>query len=401
MGLSIGGECYMNQQKIILYEADTTNFDNNGDYILDNIIMDDEISWGLFDQWSFSFSVPLLNEQGLRVERGQIIKVPTPNFEESQLFYVIDIERDLFSQSVTAIHVHNKVKNIYLPASLIRDRTLSEAANQILIRDNYFNFTFYTDKPQARIDTNFVRVNALQAIADETMDNSLITQSQTEFTANNFELQLVSRIGKDRGVDLRYGRDLLRFVESEDSSEITGRIVPTGKDGFTIPEHMGGPYVSLSDINELEEDYDPRIHLTREVEFSDIIANYGENEGDENALPIAEAVRQLKRLGEREFTLRQIHKPILSYDVDFIALEHYPTSRKQKEILKELQTIKAGDTITIIDRDNTQIKERMIGYSYSPLKEEYTSITLANKSPKITAEERAKKRVLGGGTMTL
>lgn len=371
---------------ISLFNKGTKDFDNNGDYILNNIITDDSLTWGLFDQWELSLSIPVNNPLGITIENEQILKVPTPNFDEPQLFYINHVERTLGEWDITAVHIYNKLKHIFLPGSLIRDKTLVDAVNQIILYkglDLQFNIT--TDKPSAKVDTNFTMINALQAIADESLDNSIITQTETEFTANNFEIQLLNQIGTDRGADVRYGRDLLSFKETVDATNLIGRVIPTGNNGFTIPESSGGPYVEYSQ-------YNPLIHQTKVIEYKEIIADYGEDKDKDNALPVSEAIRQLKRLGEREFTLSNIQQPLISYDLDMYDLRNE---------FKGLQKIRPGDTITIVDNsDNGAIKERIIGYKYKPTTKRYIGLTLANKTPEITAIERAKK-VHGGGTHTL
>lgn len=370
---------------ISLYEPGTKDFDNNGDYVLNNIIKDDNLKWGLFDQWELTITIPVNNELGVVMRNEQIIKVKTPNFDEPQLFYISHIERTLDEWEVTAIHIYNKLKHIFLPGSLIRSKTLVEAVNQLILYqglDLQFNIT--TDKPSAKVDTNFKMINALQAIADESLDNSIITQTETEFTANNFNIQLLSQIGTDRGADVRYGRDLLSFKETVDATNLVGRVIPTGNNGFTIPESSGGPYVECSQ-------YNPLIHQTKVIEYKEVVADYGEDKDKDNALPISEAIRQLRRLGEREFTLSNIQEPLISYTLDIYDL---------RTKFKGLQKIKPGDTISIIDNKGTIIKERIIGYTYKPTTQKYTGLTLANKTPEITAGERAK-RVYGGGTLTL
>lgn len=369
---------------ISLYDEDTKDFKNNGEYILNNIITDDNIEWGLHDQWSLTFSIPVNNPLGITISPNQIVKAPTPNFDEPQLFYINYVERTLDEIEVRAVHIYNKIKHIFLPNSLVRERGLVDAVNQIILYKGLdYPFEVKTDKGNRRVDAHYVRMNALQAISDESLDHSVITQTETEFTANNFELQLLNRIGKDRGADIRYGRDLLSFKETIDTSEAIGRVVPVGNNGFTIPESDGGPYVKY-------KGYNPSIHMTEEIEYNEVKADYGEGEGEEDALPVNEAVRQLKRLGEREFTLANIHQPLISYELDMYDLRNE---------FEGLQKIRPGDSILIIDNKQNEIKERLIGYSYSPTTMRYTSMTLANKTPEITALER-KKKIHGGGTLT-
>lgn len=380
MGILIGGD-FM----ILLYNKGTTDFNGNGDYVLNNIITDDNLKWGLFDQWELSLTIPVNNNLGVTIESEQILKVPTPNFDGPQLFYINHVERTLDKWNITAVHIYNKLKHIFLPGSLIRDKTLVDAVNQIILYKGLnLQFRITTDKPSAKVDTNFMMINALQAIADETLDNSIITQTETEFTADNLNIQLLSKIGTDRGADIRYGRDLLSFKETIDATNLIGRVIPMGNNGFTIPESSGGPYIEY-------KSYDPLIHKTEVVEYKEIIADYGEDKDKDNALPISEAIRQLKRLGEREFTLSNIQEPLISYDLDMYDL---------RNDFKGLQKIKPGDTISIVDNSNSIIKERVIGYTYRPTTKKYTGLTLANKTPEISASERAKQ-VFGGGTLTL
>lgn len=378
----------MEHTDIMLYRPTNTNYEQNGDWTLNSIITDDEISGGLFEQWAFTFTIPVDNPMGVALEPDMVVKTPTPDFDEPQLFYISIIERSMTHWHATALHVCNRLKHIYLPASLIREKPLTEAFKQLTVNNGTgYRFTLYTDRPDRIIDTNIVRMNALRAIADESTEESLVSQGGLEFTANNYEIHLLNRIGKDRGVDLRIGRDLIRFAESIDTSDVVGRVVPVGTDGFTIPADEGGPYVSLVDIKEIKEEFKQGEHLTRAVEYNHITARTGANEDDENALPVHEAIRQLKRLGRREFTLNQVHHPIVSYDVDYVMA----VTDAHRELLQQLQVIRLGDTITIVDDQENEIKERLTSYTYKPTRREYTQLTLANKLPQLTAEEKARR----------
>lgn len=395
----------MNKPNIILYTPDETDFSHNGEYILDSMVYDASVDWSLLDSWELSFNMLTQTPFNIEVKNGHFIKAQTPAFDEPQLFYVYRTERDLHEWRVYAMHIYTQLKFTYLLDTFIQNRNPAEAVEQLVsfgADELLQKFSAITDKPGHIDNSRIVRMNALRAIVDESFGQSIVNRYETEFIANNFELQLLDTVGEDRGVDIRFGRDLLQFVESVDYSDMVGRIVPQGFNGFRIPDEEGGPYVSLDDIDEIEKNFtgNERTYLTESVTYSEVKAAIGEQEFDEDAIPVEDAIEALKLLAREEFTRNKVHEAHVSYEVDFVTLSDYAQTDEQKEQLERLQKIKPGDTIEVISDTGTSVKERVIGYSFDPIRKVYTNLILANRSPELTLQSEAEQ-ALGNATNNL
>lgn len=395
----------MGTPNMILYAPDETNFEHNGEYVLDSVVYGASVDWTLLDAWELSFSLPTQTPFNIEIKNGHFIKAPTPAFDAPQLFYVYRTERDLHEWRVYALHVYTKLKFTYILDSFIQNRNPAEAVEQLVNfgeADLLKKFKAITNTPTNINNSRIVRMNALRAITDEALGNSVVTRYESEFIADNFELQLLRQVGEDRGVDIRFGRDLLSFAESVDYSDMVGRIVPQGFNGYLIKEEDGGRFVSLDDIEEIEETFTGNEHTYRTVNvtYSDVKAAVGANEFDEDAIPEEEAVALLKQFAREEFTRNKVHEPHTSYDVDFITQADYASNEEEKELLGKLQKIKPGDVIEVIDDRGKSIIERVIGYSYDPIRRVYTGLTLANRSPELTLQSEAEQ-ALGQTTNNL
>lgn len=386
----------MEQPNMILYAPREMDFDHNGEFVLDGVVYDANVEYNLMGEWELSFSIPTKTPLNIEIANGQFIKASDPTFDEPQLFYVYRFERDLHEWRVYALHVYTQLKFDYILDTFIVGKNPAEAVEQIinLSPDAFIQkFKAITDAPTNVDNSRLVRTNALRAIIDDTLQSSIVNRYEMEFIANNFELHLLKKVGKDRGVDIRFGRDLLQFVENVDYSDMIGRIIPQGFNGFRIPDEEGGPFVSLDDIEKIEENFtgNERLYRTENVTYSHVKAAIGEQEFDEDAIPPDEAIEILKQLAREEFTINSVHEPHVSYEVDFITLADYAQTKAEKEQLKRLQNIRAGDIIEVVSDTGKVIRERVVGYSYDPIRKVYTNLILANRSPELTLQSEAER----------
>lgn len=382
--------------KMTLYEPNNKKYKNNGDYILDNEVFNQSVKWDLLKTWILTFDFPVNNELGIKFKKGQVIKTNTPKYKD-QLFYIEAFERDYREWRVTAYHVSYKLKFAYVLDTFIQNKNAADAIEQLTnSSSSNYPFTGFTDKPEELNNARIVRMNALQAIIDESLSNSLVNRYNKEFIANNFEIQLLDRVGEDRGVDIRFGRDLIEIVEQVDYRDMLTAVQPIGFNGLTLPEAEGGPIVSIFDIPELEGTFDAELYHDKKIQaitFPEIKAAIGEEEFDEDAIPLESAYELLKEFATEEFTINRVHEPHVSYNLDFIALADYAQTEAEKKILEELQKIEPGDTIEVIGEDGTRVRERVVGYTFDPMTERYINLVLANRSPELTLQSEAERKL--------
>ncbi len=90
---------------------------------------------------------------------------------------------------------------------------------------------------------------------------------------DNFNVSILSSIGKDNGVTLRYGKNITDISANEDWRSVVTKLLPVGKDGLLLPEL----YITTSDIpsgdqnfgREYDNPYTRTVSFTQDIDEDD------------------------------------------------------------------------------------------------------------------------------------
>lgn len=348
---------------ITLYSSAETNFKNNGIGVLDRQIYETEVEEVFNGLYTLTFKYPLFGLHGLEIVGDRIIKCPTPDGD--QLFRIYKVQPQMGTITVFCAHIFYD-----LAYNLIEDINIvglngQSTATRILEGTQFAHpFEIYSDITNTS-NIRIVRYNPVEALIDDSKDNTFVSRLGGEIKRDNFRIYLNQTRGKDNHVTIRHKKNLIGYEGEVDLQPVITRMMPIGFDGLILPEK----YVDSPRIN----DYPfPRIG---KVNFQHIKAAVGEYEEDEDAVPIEEAYELLREAARHAFEYEEVDIPKANYKIEFVDLRN----TEEYKDFQALESIDPWDYVTVDHHeDGFNIKARMISYKYDPLNKKYISIELGN-----------------------
>lgn len=218
-------------------------------------------------------------------------------------------------------------------------------------------FYFSTDKTT----TANMKLSAPRAIWDALggKEGSALDVYGGEYEFDRYSVRLRSELGQDRGVQIRYGKNLSTLEQDENCDNTYTGVCPYWADAdgnlVQLPEKI---------LNALGT-YDHVRILTLDLS----------SEFEEKP-----SVEQLRSRAQRYMTDNDIGVPKVSLTVSFVALAQTVEYRDRAT----LEQVSLGDIVTVIfPRLGVNAKSRVIQVSYDALRNRYTSIQLGSLKSKL------------------
>lgn len=192
-------------------------------------------------------------------------------------------------------------------------------------------------------------------------DNSFIERWGGEVLRRGYTLSINDRIGMDRKVVIRRGKNLTGFEGTTDLDQLCTMAKGVGFDGITHEGYVMSP---------LAEQYDQ--YYPREFQYSDVkVKSENDTEGFDT---LEEAQAELIRRVNLEYTKNHVDELRAEYNLSFIPLgmtEEY--KHLASEVIYLGDTVKIQETLLGID-----LKVRVISRKYDVMKQKPISMTLSN-----------------------
>lgn len=183
-------------------------------------------------------------------------------------------------------------------------------------------------------------------------EGSLLDVFGGEYDFDNFSVTLENRLGTDRGVSIRYGKNLKDIQQDENCAAVYTAVYPYYYD-------TEGTLVTLSDAT---------IAVSGTFSFSRVLSLDLTERFTE---PPTEA--ELRTAAEQYIAANDIGIPEVSLTVDFVPL----WQTKEYEGLELLEVVQLGDTVTVqFPELGVDATARAVAFVYDCLKERYENITL-------------------------
>ncbi len=346
---------------IKLYDKNETDFSHNGIGILKDVIncTCTEVLNGKYDL-ELEYAIDGAFQEYLIEEN--IIKAPVGNPSgEDQLFRIKLISRQLKRVKVYATHIFYDLIDNFLVDVAPTNKDGDGAIKWITQRTVYAN-DFSSSSDISKIaSARYVRKNFVEALIGS--DNSFINVWGGELYRNNKHFSINSSKGLDRGVQIRYGKNMKEITWDIDITGIVTRIYPVGFDGLLLPEL----YIDSPLINNYIH---PKI---QKLEFSDIQID------EENGITQEMAIENLREEVYKQFN-QGIDKPVITIQVDFLELsktEEYKTS------YYSMEKIYLGDYVTaVVPHLKLHEKLKVISTTYDVLAKKYIEFEMSNLETK-------------------
>lgn len=207
----------------ILYSATETNFDHNGMGILSSCISCDitEEANGMFE---LSMLYPMDGVHFHGISDRSIIKAKPDKFREPQLFRVYAISKPMSGiVSVFAEHISYELCGI--PVSPFSASNVVSALQGL--KDNAVvdcPFDFWTDKSTEAEFATSVPASIRSRLGGSS--GSILDIYAGEYEFDNYTVKLHNNRGMNRGVSIRYGKNLTNIQQDQNCSNVATGVYP-------------------------------------------------------------------------------------------------------------------------------------------------------------------------------
>ena len=268
------------------------------------------------------------------LQAENIIVAPTPQGE--QAFRLSNVENTRTKIKAKAYHIYYDSDNYLIADSYVVEKDCNDALDHLNnATDTLSPFTTLSDIETVK-SYRCVRKSLNEAITD------VIERWGGHLVRDNYNIQIRESIGADNGVTIQYKKNLKEISVTYDWSGVCTKLLPVGKDGFTLD--------SLYVYSEVQYDRP----YTKTVSFSQAIdrANYSDDEHYYAAL-------RDDLIAQAEAYLEKSQYPVVVY-----------TLSANVDKLTDI-----GDTIEVIDeRLGVNITTHVIAYNYDCILGQYTQV---------------------------
>lgn len=335
---------------IRIYRNDCENFDNNGLGILSDFKTTPKIKESLNGRFELNFDYAIDGKNSEYLVIDNIIKAPYDTSE--QLFRIKKVKPTLNKLNVYATHIFYDLSENFL-IDVAPTRKTAVNAIEWLLNNAMFSTRFNvlgdsTEDASAR----YIRKNIVDAILGS--DNCIVKRWGGEIERDNFNIIYHNVRGKNRGVYIKYGKNIKEIELSVDFSTVVTRVVPQGANELILPEI----YVDSPLINTY------RNPIVKKYEFPSIAVD--ENTTEE------QAYEELRDAANELFNNDKIDKPKITVKVNWLELSK---TEEYKKKYSNFEYVRLGDTVTV-DALGYKYEIRVITVEYDCILKRYTSFEI-------------------------
>ena len=275
---------------------------------------------------------------------NNIIVANTPQGE--QAFRITNVDKTRTKIKCKAYHVFYDTKNYLIKDSRVENRDCNYALD-------YFNSNTDNTSPFTTL-SNITALNTLYCVRTSLYEaiQQIIERWGGYLICDNWNIKIMSSIGQDNGVVIRYGKNLKDITASYNWDNVVTKLLPVGKDGLLL--------------NALDETAD--VYINSDIQYE---------------IPYTKTVSFNQEINEDDYQDEASYKEALLNDL----LEQAQNYLNENCIPKVNYTLNAnvekisdiGDTIEVIDeRLNIDILTNVISYEYDCILEQYTQLEFGN-----------------------
>ena len=286
--------------------------------------------------------------------------VVQPRQTREQLFRIYSVVSDSEGRFVEAKarHISYDLMGAVIPGAYAVENVSAQAVcAQLLLRADHDCGVSMICGVDGPVSGDFGGKNLLEAILDP--ETGIAAQTGAKVIRDNFEIFLVPDEERDRGVEIRYGKNLLSAQLEQDMSDVVTRIVPVGKDREG-EDLYGAPVDS--------------VHIGEYPVIRTAVVEYDVKEGKD--LSRSQALELLAQKAREDFDAG-CDLPAARLDAKFVRLE---LSEEYTHLANEY-ALHLYDSVPVIDHGaGIDVKVRMVGYTFDALMGKYDETRLGELS---------------------
>lgn len=348
----------------VVYSASSSEFSSNGLGVLVDCIsckVTEERN-GIFEM---ELSYPVNGQRAECLEVDAIIKAAAHRGDEGQLFRIYQIDKDLNGNlKILAQHISYQLS--FIPCGPFYADNVVDAFEAIrkTMQTTNDKFTFFTDKTtkgKMYIDAPVSTRSALGG-----MEGSALDIYHGEYEFDNFKVKLLNHRGEDRGVVLKYGKNISSISQEIDIANVYTGFRPYYYDSDELVE-LPTPDKCLWSTNADSFPYPRVMVLDVTSEFSELTDAYGDKRA-----PYPE---ELLVYAVRYFNNHTFGEPSINIKVSFEAL----WDTDEYASIASLEAVNLCDTISVVyPAYNISAKAKIIKTVYNSLLDKYESLEIGN-----------------------
>ena len=330
---------------IKLFNSTDTLFSSNGD----KIIIPTKAKVHKEDNGAYYLDLETNLDYIDDIISGNIIVAPTPQGE--QAFRVSNVTATRKKITAKCYHVFYDTKNYLIEDKYIVDKDCNYALD-------YLNSSTSDLSPFTTL-SNITDINSFRCVR-----NSLYEAIQTilerwggHLVRNNFNISILSSIGQDNGVTVRYAKNLKEITCESNWDNVVTKVMPVGKDGILL--------------NSLDETQD--VYIYSSVTYP---------------IPYTKTISFNQEIDSEDYSTEEEYQQALIDDLriqaeDYVNINCYPqVNYTLKANIEKLTDI--GDVIEVIDeRLGIKLLTNVISFDYDCILGKYTEIEFGNFTQKL------------------
>ncbi|MCD3193913.1 hypothetical protein G8S49_10205 [Clostridium botulinum C] len=298
---------------ICIYDKKTTkgNFETNGLGVLDEVISC-FITEELNGDYELELEYSAKGRKSKYLEEWNIIKADGQLF---RIYRVEKISKEIKTIKVWAKHIFYDLVYYFIEDSRAVNCSIKTAMEKALPGDVS---TIY------KVDSDIILANTIYFVQTnpvEAMFGIIKRWKCGEIKRDNFDIKILKQIGKDSGVLISQGKNILGLKFNSDTKDVVTKLYPVGYNGIKLTEK----YINVPNWN---SDKYPPFPIVKKIQFK---------EAEDEVTLRAMAKESIKTIGLSKVNI----------EVDFIEL----SKTKEYENYKHLQKVNVGDRVIVRYKD--------------------------------------------------
>lgn len=318
-----------NGEKIIIPTKAKVHKEDNGDYYLE-----------------LETNLDYIND----IVQGNILVANTP--QGDQAFRISNVTATRKKITAKCYHVFYDSENYLIADSYVVDKNCNDALDHLnSATDNTSPFTTLSDITAIN-SFRCVRKSLYEAI------QTVIERWGGHLVRDNWTIKVMSSIGQDNGVIIRYGKNLKSITCESNWDNVVTKLMPVGKDGILL--------------NSLDDTQDVYVYS-----------------GVEYPIPFTKTISFEQNINVEDYETEEEYQQALLDDLriqadDYVNTNCYPKlNYTLKANIEKITDI--GDVIEVDDeRLNITLLTNVISYEYDCILEKYTELEFGNFTQKLS-----------------
>ena len=318
-----------NGDKIIIPTKAKVHKEDNGDYYLD-----------------LETNLDYIND----IVQGNIVVANTP--QGDQAFRITNVTSNRKKITAKCYHIFYDSENYLIADSYVVDKDCNDALDHL-------NSATDTTSPFTTL-SDITAINSFRCVRKSLYEaiNTVIERWGGHLVRDNWTIKVMSSIGQDNGVTIRYGKNLKTITCESNWDNVVTKLMPVGKDGILL--------------NALDNTQDVYVYS-----------------GTTYSIPFTKTVSFEQDINVEDYETEEQYQQALIDDLkiqaeDYVNINCYPNlNYTLKANIEKITDI--GDVIEVIDeRLGIDLLTNVISYDYDCILEKYIELEFGNFTQKLS-----------------